>query len=207
MTIELAVPLCFCVPPGSEMWVCSAAFASPVLLFACVWYWMLANDPSAGSLVCLLLFDCWFVRQLRSLPWAHPRRRTICTFEHAPTWAVSMGVLITEGCSGRGVQWIGVVLYSKLVYNTISITTPCVSTAPPLDESWINMSMTVEMKTSMGMRLHRRGLRRRVPAWSGRELLVYCMICIYIYIYTLYIYIYTHYIYIYIHIIYIYICV
>ena len=26
--------------------------------------------------------------------------------------------------SGRGVQWIGVVLYSKLVYSTIQITTP-----------------------------------------------------------------------------------
>ena len=28
-------------------------------------------------------------------------------------------VFITGGCSGRGVQWIGVVLYNKLVYNII----------------------------------------------------------------------------------------
>ena len=28
-------------------------------------------------------------------------------------------VFIKGGCSGRGVQWIGVVLYNKLVYNII----------------------------------------------------------------------------------------
>ena len=28
-------------------------------------------------------------------------------------------VFITGGCSGRGVQWIGVVLYSKLVCNIV----------------------------------------------------------------------------------------
>ena len=28
-------------------------------------------------------------------------------------------VLITGGCSGRGVQWIGVVLYNKLVFHII----------------------------------------------------------------------------------------
>ena len=28
-------------------------------------------------------------------------------------------VFITGGCSGRGVQWMGVVLYNKLVYNII----------------------------------------------------------------------------------------
>ena len=43
-------------------------------------------------------------------------------------------VFITGGCSGGGVQWIGVVLYNKLIYNTIQITAP-VSTTPPFDES------------------------------------------------------------------------
>ena len=39
-------------------------------------------------------------------------------------------VFITGGCSGRGVRWIGVVLYSKQVYNTIQITTPCFRCTP-----------------------------------------------------------------------------
>ena len=33
-------------------------------------------------------------------------------------------VFITGGCSGRGVQRIGVVLYNELVYDSIQITTP-----------------------------------------------------------------------------------
>ena len=45
-------------------------------------------------------------------------------------------VFITGGCSGRGVQWMGVALYNKLVYHIISCK-PLhpVSTATPLDES------------------------------------------------------------------------
>ena len=39
-------------------------------------------------------------------------------------------ILCRGGCSGSGVQWIGVVLYSKLVYNTIQITTPCFHCTP-----------------------------------------------------------------------------
>ena len=39
-------------------------------------------------------------------------------------------VFITGGCSGRGVQWMGVVLYNKLVYNTIQFTTPCFHCTP-----------------------------------------------------------------------------
>ena len=35
-----------------------------------------------------------------------------------------------RGCSGRGVQRIGVVLYHKLVYHIISITTPCFHCTP-----------------------------------------------------------------------------
>ena len=43
----------------------------------------------------------------------HPRLRL--SNSSSPTnW-----VLITGGCSGRGVQWIGVVLYNQLVYNII----------------------------------------------------------------------------------------
>ena len=49
-------------------------------------------------------------------------------------------VLITEGCSGRRVQWIGVVLYSNIVYNTIQITTPCFHCTPPFAEG--NTSIT-----------------------------------------------------------------
>ena len=37
---------------------------------------------------------------------------------------------ITGGCSGRVVQWIGVVLYSKIVYNTVQINTPCFHCTP-----------------------------------------------------------------------------
>ena len=44
-----------------------------------------------------------------------------------PQW-----VFITGGCSRRGVQWMGVVLHSKAVHNTIQITTPCFHCTPPL---------------------------------------------------------------------------
>ena len=44
-------------------------------------------------------------------------------------------VFITGGCSGRGVQWMGVVLYSKLVYITPHESLHPVSTAPHVDES------------------------------------------------------------------------
>ena len=33
--------------------------------------------------------------------------------------SVYLWVFIRGGCSGRGVQWMGVVLHSKLVYNII----------------------------------------------------------------------------------------
>ena len=39
-------------------------------------------------------------------------------------------VFIKGGCSRRGVQWMGVVLYNKLVYNIIQITTPCFHCTP-----------------------------------------------------------------------------
>ena len=39
-------------------------------------------------------------------------------------------VFIKGGCSRRGMQWIGVVLYSKIVYNTVQITTPCFHSTP-----------------------------------------------------------------------------
>ena len=39
-------------------------------------------------------------------------------------------VFITGGCSGRGVQWMGAELCNKLVYNIISITTPCFHYTP-----------------------------------------------------------------------------
>ena len=51
-------------------------------------------------------------------------------------------VFITGGCSGRGVQWIGVALYNKLVYKIIQITTPCFHCTPPL--------RNVEMSSSEG---------------------------------------------------------
>ena len=40
------------------------------------------------------------------------------------------GYSLRGGCSGRGVQWIGVVLYNKLVYNSIQITAPCFHCTP-----------------------------------------------------------------------------
>ena len=39
-------------------------------------------------------------------------------------------VFITGGCSGSGVQWMGVVLYNELVDNIIQITTPCFHCTP-----------------------------------------------------------------------------
>ena len=38
-------------------------------------------------------------------------------------------VFITGGCSRRGMQWMGVVLYNKLTY-IIYITTPCFHCTP-----------------------------------------------------------------------------
>ena len=49
-------------------------------------------------------------------------------------WMGFIWVFITGGCSGKGVQWMGVVLYDKLVYSIIQSLHP-VSTAPPFDES------------------------------------------------------------------------
>ena len=39
-------------------------------------------------------------------------------------------ILCRGGCSGWGVQWIGVVLCNKLVHNVIQITTPCFHCTP-----------------------------------------------------------------------------
>ena len=39
-------------------------------------------------------------------------------------------VIIKGGCSRRGVQWMGVVLHSKLVHSTMQITTPCFHYTP-----------------------------------------------------------------------------
>ena len=44
-------------------------------------------------------------------------------------------VFIKGGCSRRGVQRMGVVLYEKLVYIIIQITTPCFH-CTPFDEYW-----------------------------------------------------------------------
>ena len=74
--------------------------------------------------------NCW-----RELP---------CSSVRADFWNSSLGdsaYLVSRGssqssafrkggCSGRGVQWMGVVLYSKLVHNIIQITTPCFHCIP-----------------------------------------------------------------------------
>ena len=39
-------------------------------------------------------------------------------------------VFIKGGCSRRGVQWMGVVLYNKTAYNTMRTTTPCFHCTP-----------------------------------------------------------------------------
>ena len=56
-------------------------------------------------------------------------------------------VFITGGCSGRGVQQIGVVLYSKLVYNSIQITTPCFHSTSPLMNLELGASAPDEKKS------------------------------------------------------------
>ena len=55
-----------------------------------------------------------------------------------PQWTLCRG-----GCSGSGVQWIGVVLYSKLVYNIIYITTPCFHFTP-LCGMWTQGSLLLQ---------------------------------------------------------------
>ena len=85
-------------------------------------------------------------------------------------------VFITGGCSGRGVQWIGVVLCNKLVYNSIQITTPCFHCKP----LWIMLIFGVSSP------FEKKSLTR------GRATIhtsIYMCVCVYIYVY---IYIYTH---------------
>ena len=66
-------------------------------------------------------------------PWTspatfRPRAGALPPEARARLQDVKVWIFIT-GCSQRGVQWIGV-LYSKLVYNTIQITTPCFHCTP-----------------------------------------------------------------------------
>ena len=64
-----------------------------------------------------------------------------------------------RGCSGRRVQWMGVVLYSKLVHNSIQHTKPCfhctplwwILTCPSIPGAW------VASKPPMVMRFAHRG--------------------------------------------------
>ena len=51
-------------------------------------------------------------KHFRKLP---ARKRQAC----ARACRVARWILCRGGCSGSGVQWIGVVLHSKLVYNVI----------------------------------------------------------------------------------------
>ena len=48
----------------------------------------------------------------------------------AATEATETGYSLQGGCSGRGVQWMGVVYSNKKVYNSIQITTPCFHCIP-----------------------------------------------------------------------------
>ena len=51
---------------------------------------------------------------------------------------------ITGGCSGRGAQWMGVVLYNELVHNVIWITAPCFHCTPLW---WILSSRVVSSRS------------------------------------------------------------
>ena len=48
----------------------------------------------------------------------------MCVYIYIYIHTQQIWVFITGGCSGMGVQWMGVVLYNKLVNNMIQITTP-----------------------------------------------------------------------------------
>ena len=65
----------------------------------------------------------------RGLPLASPH---LTHLTHPLSHLAHLWILCRGGCSRRGVQWMGVVLYSNLVYNTIQITTPCFHCTPPL---------------------------------------------------------------------------
>ena len=63
------------------------------------------------------LFDK--LRSLSSSALRRPPRRSAAVAVASARAAATFGYSAEGGCSGWGVQWIGVVLYSKLVYNVI----------------------------------------------------------------------------------------
>ena len=112
-----------------------------------------------------------------------------------PLW-----IFITRGCSGTGVQWMGVVWCSKLVYHIVAIAPPCFYRTP-LWRVWTLRPASVRgaVRRAAACRLAA-AAPRRLPGRSGMFTYIYIYICvcisIYIYIYV-YIYIYL-YVYIYI---------
>ena len=57
-------------------------------------------------------------------------RRFAASRSRDPGISSKQWILCRGGRSGWGVQWIGVVLCNKLVYNSVHITTPCFHYTP-----------------------------------------------------------------------------
>ena len=74
--------------------------------------------------------DKTFMLRPRKHGRVHGMRGTLVNKPLVLTPSGSQWVFIQGGCSRRGVQWIGVVSYNKLVYDITSITTPCFHCTP-----------------------------------------------------------------------------
>ena len=71
-------------------------------------------------------FDVLFGTRLQGAACSSRASKVILAPVQTQEW-----VFIKGGCSRRGVQWMGVVLHNKIVYNIIEITTPCFHCTPP----------------------------------------------------------------------------
>ena len=117
-------------------------------------------------------------------------------------------VFITGGCSGRGVEWIGVALCNKLVYNSILFTIPCFHCAPlwcilswldwPARGCWTVCRRPPEAAPGRSSGTS----RRHSPPRPVRTYIILCSCTyysidstehiLYSFMYSIYIYIYTH---------------
>ena len=95
-------------------------------------------------------------------------------------------VFITGGCSGRVVQWMGVVLYHKLVSDIIPITKPCFH-CTTLGRIWSYGTSICSPSLWSGSSSICRGRSCPRNSWRRIYIYIYIYICTYTYTYT-----YTH---------------
>ena len=150
--------------------------------------------------VCMYVYICMYVCVCiyiyiyihRHDYWQHQLRS-----ERTGIW-----VFVKGGCSRRGVQWMGVALYNKVVYNILYTTSPCFHCTPLW---WIFSIMEDRPHTRGGHAAH---IRHVYYAVCIRLCTHYvCVLCVYVYMYICicrYVYIDTciciHNLYMYVHI-------